>query len=541
MSNSLKFPISRRSFAQVSSAAAAAAISGISIPRALFAQTPEAAGEIAPKELNGTAIMAIPGEPQSFNPDFQGDDYLWPIACNLYNSLFSLDNTFNVIPELATGYEIAEDGMSITVTLQPLATWHDGEPVTSADVKYTIEQIVKTPSSTASSLISAVESVDTPDEKTAVINLSRPSASVIGFLSWYGVFMLPAHIYEGTDWATNEANLAPIGSGPFKFVSYEAGSAVEITANTEYWGEGPYLEGIIYQIIPDQNTESQALQNGEVDFIANIPNTLVPTFEADPNFKVAPKTYPSPIYFGFNMTSAPLDNLEVRRAIGMAVDRDQIVNTALAGYGTTENRYYPSVIEWASNPDTVAPEFDVDGANALLDEAGFPLDGDFRFSLRLLYFTGWQEIADTATVLKEQFAAIGVDLELVLLEFAAWDEQVSAGDFEISLQGGFQGPDPANLALRWGTDSTLNRWGYSNPDFDALLVEGDAGKTQEERAELYFQAQAILAEDIPTIAVALQTSYAAFTSAMSGVWLDPNDEASKKVGMNRFTLTKIDS
>ncbi|HWV23201.1 MAG TPA: ABC transporter substrate-binding protein [Thermomicrobiales bacterium] len=530
-------PLSRRSFMHGTSAAAVAAIAGMSFPKVMMAQTP---AEIPPKEISGTAILTITGEPQSFNPDFQGDDNLWPIASNIYNSLFSLDNSFNVIPELATGYEIADDGLSITVPLNPLATWHDGTPVTSADVKYTVEQILKTPSSTASSLINAVESVDTPDEHTAVLMLSRPSASVIGFLSWYGVFMLPAHIYEGTDWATNEANQAPVGSGPFKFVSYDPGASVELEANPEYFGEGPYLERLVYQIIPDPNTAAQSLQNGEIDFVDGIPNTLVPTFEADPNFKIAPKVYPSPIYFGFNLEHEPLDNLDVRRAIGMAIDRDQIVATALGGFGTAEDRYYPSVIEWASNPDAVAPALDVDGANALLDEAGFPMNGNSRFKVRLLYFTGWQEVADTATVLKEQMGAIGVEVELVLLEYAAWEEQVEAGDFDIALQGGFQGPDPANLNLRWGTGSTLNRWHYSNSEFDELLKEGDAGSNQEERAKIYFQAEQILADDVPTIPVALQTYYSAFTSSMSGVWLDPEDPASSQVGMNRFTLTKLE-
>lgn len=520
----------------------AAMIGGPTFPRLMVAQTPVASpvGEIPPKELSGTAILTVSGEPQSFNPAFQVDDNLWPMACNIYNSLFALDNDFNVIPDLATGYEVADDSLSITVSLNPLATWHDGEPVTSADVKYTLEEIVANAGAPASSLIAAIETVDTPDDHTAVLMLSRPSGSVIGFLSWYGVFILPAHIYEGTDWATNEANLAPVGSGPFKFVSYEPGASVELEANTAYFGEGPYLESLIFQIMPDPNTEAQALLNGEVDFVASVPNAQVPTFETDPEFTVAGKIYPSPFYFGFNLNAAPLDNLEVRRAIGMAIDRDQIVATALGGFGTAENRYYPSVIEWASNPEATAPAFDIDGANALLDEAGLPLEGDTRFSVKLLYFTGWQEAADTATVLREQLAAIGVDVELVLLEFAAWEEQLIAGDFGMGLLGGFQGPDPANLSIRWGTDTGLNHWGYANAEFDALLIEGDSAPTQEDRVPAYFEAQAMLAEDIPGIPVALQTFFAGFTNRMSGVWLDPDDPASAQVGMNRFTLTKLE-
>ena len=529
---------SRRSLVRGAAGLTAATIASMTFPRVMKAQTPVA--EIPPKTLGGTAILTISGEPQSFNPDFQGDDNLWPVACNIYNSLFSLDNSFNVIPELATGYEIAGDGRSITIALSPLATWHDGEPVTSADVKYTLEQIVATPSATSSSLLSAIESVDTPDDQTAVLQLSRPSASVIGFLSWYGVFILPAHIYDGTDWATNPANQAPIGSGPFKFVSYQPGATVELEANAAYFGEGPFLERLIYQIIPDPNTQAQSLLNGEIDFVDGVPNAQVPTFEANPDFKIAGKVYPSPFYIGFNFKNPQLDSVDVRRAIGMAIDRDQIVATALSGYGTPENRFYPSVIEWASNPDAVAPAFDVDAANALLDKAGFAKEGDSRFSVRLLYFSGWQEAADTATVLKEQLAAIGVAVELVLLEYAAWEEQMTKGDFDLSLQGGFQGPDPANLALRWGTGNTLNRWSYSNPRFDDLLVQGDSALTQDERAPFYFQAQQALAEDVPSIPLALQTFFAGFTSGMSGVWLDPDDPAASQVGMNRFTLTKLE-
>lgn len=532
--------MTRRSMLKTGAAGiTAATIAGMTFPRVMTAQTP-AAGEIPPKELSGTAILSLAGEPQSFNPDFQADDYLWPIACNIYNSLFSLDNSFNVIPELATGYEVAEDGLSITIPINPLASWHDGEPLTSADVKYTLEQIASSDTATAASLIGAIESVDTPDDHTAVLQLSQPSASVIGFLSWYGVFILPAHIYEGTDWATNEANQAPIGSGPFKFVSYEPGATVELEANTEYFGEGPYLEKLIYQIIPDPNTQVQSLQNGEIDFVDGIPNAQVPVFESNPEFKAPGKVYPSPLYLGFNLTKAPFDTVEVRRAIGMAIDREQIVATALGGFGTAENRYYPSVIEWASNPDATAPELDIEGANALLDEAGFPLDGDTRFSFGLHHFTGWQEAVDTATVVKEQLTAIGIDVELILLEYAAWDEQVSGGDFDVSLQGGFQGPDPANLKSRWGTGSSNNDWGYSNPEFDELLQKGDAATTQEERVPFYFQAQEIMAEDLPSIPLALQTYYSAFTSRLTGVWLDPDDPASGQVGMNRFTLAKLE-
>ena len=538
----------------------AAAIAGMSFPKAMRAQgTPEASpsaspaaspvaaswpmptvGQVPAKTLSGTAIIVNDGEPKSFQPNFQTDDYSFAICSNIYNTLTSLDNSYNIIPELATAYETSEDGLSITFSLNELASWHDGTPVTSLDVKYTLEKIVSEPTATASGLIGAIKSVDTPEPYKAVVNLHQPSASLIGFLSWYGVFILPAHIYDGTDWSTNPANMQPIGSGPFKFSEYKAGEAVTLVANETYFGEGPFLEELKFAIIPDPNTQLQSLQNGEVDYLGGLPSTQVATMQATPGFKVAEKIYPSPIYFGFNFKRENLAKAEVRKAIAMAVNRDQILETALNGLGTTSDRFYPSVIEWASNPDAVAPAFDVDGANALLDSAGYPKNGDSRFGLKMYFFTGWPEVADTCTILKEQLAAVGIDLELVSLEIGAWQEQVMAGDSDLAILGGFQGPDPANLQSRVGTGGTLNFWFYSNTDVDEQLKEGDAATSQEARIPFYFKAQEILAQDLPIIQLVLQTNFPAYVDTLSGIWNDANDPASSKVGLNRFTLTKIE-
>lgn len=496
-------------------------------------------GQVPAKSLSGTAIITNDGEPKSFQPNFQTDDYGFQICSNIYNTLTSLDNSYNIIPELAKSYETSEDGLALTFTLNELASWHDGTPVTSLDVKYTLEKIISEPSATASGLIGAIESVDTPEPYKAVLNLKQPSASLIGFLSWYGVFILPAHIYDGTDWTTNPANMQPIGSGPFKFVEYKTGESVTLAGNETYFGEGPFLEQLKFAIIPDPNTQVQALQNGEIDFIGSLPSTQVATMQATPGFKVAEKVYPSPIYFGFNHQRENLAKPEVRKAIAMAVNRDQILETALSGLGTTSDRFYPAVIEWASNPDAVAPAFDVAGANALLDEAGYPKDGDSRFSLKMYYFTGWAEVQDSCTVLQQQLKEVGINLELVSLEIGAWQEQVMAGDSDLAILGGFQGPDPANLASRVGTGGTLNFWFYSNPDVDDQLKQGDVATTQEERIPFYFKAQEILAQDLPVIQLVLQTSFPAYVDTLSGIWSDGNDPASSQVGLNRFTLTKL--
>lgn len=491
---------------------------------------------------SGTLVVTTPGDPLSFQPDFQVDDNGFAVCSNLYNSLLSLDGDYNVIPELAERYEAADDGLSITFTLPANAVWHDGEPVTSADVKYSLEMIKNTASATASSLIGALATVETPDPRTAVVTLANPSSSIIGFLAWYGVFILPAHIYEGTDWSTNPANQQPVGSGPFKFVSYTTGSSIELEANLDYFGEGPYLDRLIFQVIPDSNTAFQALLNGEIDAQTgpSMPNAEIANAQGNPDLKVAEKLYPSPYYLGYNNAKPTLSTPEVRRALAMAIDRDQIIATALGGYSSPATTYYPTAIAWAANtePDAATPPFDVEGAAAALDAAGFPVNGDSRFSLTLLVFTASQQYVDVATVLAQQFAAVDVDVELNAVEIGAYGELIEAGDFDMALIGGFQGPDPGNLRARIGTGGGINYWAYSNPEIDTLLDEGEQLTVQAERAEKYYEIQRLMAADVPYVPLATYIEYTPYGANVTGMWFDNNDPAARSVGLNRFTLAR---
>lgn len=498
-----------------------------------------------PKGGSGTLIVTASSDPLSFNPDYQVDDSGFAPCSNIYNTLMSLDGNYNIIPELANTWEVAADGLSITFNLVQNATWHDGTPVTSADVKFTFEKIVAETAAPAASLIGAIASVDTPDDFTAVVNLKQPSSSILGFISWYGTFILPAHVYEGTDWTTNPANQQPIGSGPFKFSKFEAGSSIELEANLDYFGEGPYLDKLIFQIIPDANTALQALLNGEVDIMLSPtpPISEVPNLEQTEGITVAGKKFPSVYYLGFNMEREITAKLEVRKAMAQAVDRDQIVQTALGGYGGAATSFYTSAISWATNtdPEAQAPAFDLEAAKAALDAAGYPVKDGSRFKQTLVYFTATPEYGDISTVLKEQFGALDIEIELVALEIGAYGDRTTAGDFDISLIDGFQGPDPANLRIRAGTGGAVNRWRYSNPEVDSLLDQGDTAPTQDERATIYKQIQLILSQDLPYVPLADVVVNYPYTDKVSGVWFDNNDPAAAQQGLNRFTLTKIES
>ncbi len=532
----------RRSLLKMAAAAGIAAPAAMALVGGVDARqaTPTGGDSTGQKGGEGTLIVSISGDPLSFNPDFQVDDNGFVPASNIYNKVVTLDHSYGVLPDLAQTWDVSEDGLTITFHLVTGATWHDGTPFTAKDVKYTIEMIVNTASAAAASLLSAIESVDAVDDATAVFHLKQPSASLIPFLGWYGTYVLPAHIYEGSDWATNAANQSPVGTGPYKFGSYEAGTRLELDANLEYWGEGPYTDKLVFSIIPDANTALQAFLNGESDVMLNNPPlTEIPNIEATDGVKVEALSIPSYYYFGFNVTGQYTSDPAVRKAISQALDREQIVKTALGGYGDVATTYYPPQIAWAANTDADAavPSYDPEAAKAVLDEK-FPVNGDFRFKLVIPYFTASPEYGDICTVAKEQLKAVNIDVELVALEIGAWSERMSSGDFDMGMLAGLQGPDPDNLKIRIGTGGSVNFWNYSNPEVDTLLSEGGTTNDQAARAEKYWAVQKIMATDVVTAPISTLALFYPYAAKLTGL---PFVEGIGNTGLNVFAKTHIGS
>jgi peptide/nickel transport system substrate-binding protein len=500
------------------------------------AQSPEAGGA---KGGDGTLVVSQSGDPLSFNPNYQADDNVFVPGLNIYDTLVALDSTYQTIPALAQTWEVAEDGLTLTFHLVEGATWHDGEPVTSADVKYTFDTIKGDAAAPANAFFTSVASIDTPDDSTVVLNMSAPAPSLIAFMGWYGTAILPAHVYEGTDWTTNPANQAPIGSGPFKFASYEAGSSIDLDANLDYWGEGPYVDELVFSIIPDSNTALQALLNGEVDVLTtNPPLSQIETLQNTEGIEVIVNPIPSFYYLTMNNDREYTSNVDVRRGISMAINRQQIVDLALGGYAEPATTFYPTSIEWAANtsPEAQVPQYDPEAAAAAFDAAGYPVVDGTRFKLVFPFFTDAPEYPDIATIVGQNLGDVNVEVELVALEINAWVERIDSGDFDLGLLGGLWGPDPENLKLRVGTDGGVNGFNYSNPDIDALLEQGSTTVDQDERAAIYFEVQEILAQDVPIAPLATVVLFYPHLDTISGL---PWDDGIGKVGLNRFNITRI--
>lgn len=483
-------------------------------------------------------IVRATGDPMSFNPDTLPDDNAYPIVQNLYNRLVKLDASKQIIPDLATDWEVSEDGMAITFHLRDDAHWHDGEPVTSEDVKYTFDTIKENPTYYMSSRMTIVDSIETPDDKTVVFNMNQADVSFIADLGWYGTFILPEHVYNnGQPWEENPASMDPIGSGPFKFSEFKQGESITIVANPDYHEGAPKLDKVIFSIIPDEATAVQALVNGQIDVLENVPAANVDELLANENIKMQLNEYPSPMRIIFNLNNEILSDVNVRKAIATAIDKEEISQKIYNGVQKPEYNMYPSLIEWATNSQDTSPKHNIDEAIKILEDAGYTKDADGFYikGLTIDVFEGGG-YPDAAKLMAASLEKAGIELKVQVHEFNAWNEKVSVQrDFMLELQGGFMGPDPAALQKRFGTGVGSNYGDYSNQEFDDILTQAGATGDQEKRAELYKEAQAILAEDLPYVPIVTFAGYDANNARFKNLPI----EGAGKWGWAEFTFTDL--
>lgn len=484
-----------------------------------------------------TVVIALGSDPKHFNTNFTDASSGGYITANVMNSLVALDDAHNILPDLAHDWEIAEDAKEYTFYLEEDVKWHDNEPFSSKDVQWTINEILDEKGFDYDQL-KLIEKVETPDENTVVIKLSEPNSALLSVLT--NVMVLPAHIYEGTDWGTNKANQEPIGTGPFKFVEHNKGVSITLEANEEYFKGAPNVDRLIFNIIPDENTVVQSFLNGEVDIIdysSALSPGAVPELEKADDVKMVKTISNSRQYMIMNFDKDPWKNQKVREAFAYAIDRDEIVEKAHKGYAEKAIGFYTPTVEWSFNDQDIMPERDVEKAKQLLDEAGLVEDGNgVRIKdLELLLFE-FPVFNDIAKVVQSNLKEVGIESTISSLEYTAWDEKVRNGDFDVTIMGGNWGIDPEHLSVRTGSTGSMNLMNYSNEEIDELLDEGLQVVEQEERADIYKEVQKIMSEDYPVIPLTEWMYLFAMKDYIVG---HPIDDGIEKVGAADYSLIDI--
>lgn len=474
-----------------------------------------------------TFIVRNIGDPASLNPDGAADDNLYLIAQNMLRRLVALDVTKgSLVPEAAEEWGYNDDATELTFKLREDLKWSDGEALNAEDVKYTFDAIKENKAATFNPYMDNVEEVAAPDDYTVVFKLKKADVSFVSKLGWYGCFILPEHVWNnGQSWDDNEAAKTPVTCGPFKYDSRKPGESITLVADENY-PDGSTVSKLVFSIIPDEATAVQALQNGEIDYMEMVPSSYYEELDGNSATTVFLNEYPSPVRMVYNFANKDLAKQEVRTAIAMAVDRDSISQKVFNSIMPAEYSIYPSSIEWASNTEDVAPSLDIEGAKALLEKAGYKADSDGMYikGLEISVFEG-NGYPDTAKLIKASLESIGIEADVLVSEYSAWENKVTINqDFDICLLGGFMGPDPSGMASRVVTGGESNVGGYSNKTIDDLMTEGNQTPGQEERAAIYKEAQTILAEELPYVPIVSYVEVNAYGSQFANL---PGDGAGK--------------
>lgn len=472
-------------------------------------------------KTGGTAIVGQSAEPITLNPDGKMDDNFPAIAQNIFQRLLKTNNKQEVILDLATAYDVSEDGTEYTFTLPDNVTFHDGEKLTSDDVKFTFEELVKQVGQAAPNF-EGIEEISCPDDTTVVFKLSAVDAGFLDSLAYNGVFILPRHVYEGTDWNGDDSMLDPVGSGPFKFSKWEKGVSITLERYEDFYLGGglPYLDKLVFSYISDANTAMQSFYNGDLDILGIIaPSSEYDKLLNDPEITSAKVIYPSRFYVGFNQADPLMKDLDFRLAVAHAIDADDMINKALKQIGQKATAYLSPVFEWAVNSDADAavPAFDLDKAKSYLEQAGLTPDANGIYKTVEVDTYNYEPFPELAAVLKDQLSKIGIEVKINMLEYAAWEEKVGVDrNFVMTLEGGYQGPDVGAVSQRVADGGILNYYSYSNADLNALFEEGESLPTFELRAPVYKEAQAIMAKDVPFVLISEWLGYIPYHSYVQG-------------------------
>jgi peptide/nickel transport system substrate-binding protein len=473
------------------------------------------------------------GEPSSLNP-MSGylalDFYFWTGS---YHLLTDFDQDLAAEPGLATKIDVSDDGMTFTYHIRDDITWSDGQPLTAEDVAYTLNLYKNNHAYLPQNYLTMIDGdVRVVDDFTVEFDSIHPTALYSGEVPYMYDYILPKHVLEGIEKPKQYENVPNVGSGPFIIDEYKVGEFVRMVRNPEWDGDEPYIDEIITRLYKNEDALAEAVKLGEVDFAyftsANIFNSL----QNQQNIETVAGTIPSFSEIGMNTGSAyqepmgdfephgdgheALTDVRVRQAIRMAINSEELTERVLLGYGVPGTTIVPPVsvegARWVPEGDDLLA-WDIDGANQLLDDAGYldtdddgvremPGGGD-PLIFRYYTLTSEQTSVDASTFVSEWLQEIGIQTKVEATSSGRLGDIINAGTYDIFSWGWIPDPDP-DSALSWflceqrppdGKEYGNNDSYYCNPEYDEMYDAQRAATDPEERWKIVHEMQKIYYED----------------------------------------------
>lgn len=481
---------------------------------------------------------ATVGTPTMLNPVLAQTRTDQDLSALLFSGLTRTDAAGNIQPDLAASWKVEQDGQRYTFTLRAGVTWHDGQPFTAQDVLFTVRLIQDAGFTGDTSLADfwRTVSVETPDERTVICTLPKPYAP---FLAYTNLGILPHHLLAATkagDLPNSPFNLAPIGTGPFAFGSLDTSTiAVSLKRFDGYYGVKPKLQGVSFRSYASTSAAIQAVGRGEVDGIGYLPpSSLAEAGTIAESVNVYGPSVAGYTALFFNLKGSQFAEREVRQALALAVNRDELVRDGLQGWGTAgaspilPNSWAYAKQGWPTDPARAAQMLDMAGWK--IGASGTREKGGQALAFTLLTDNDPLRTA-VATILARQFGAIGVRVTVAAKSPEELAQLLAARRFDAALSG-WEGlaadPDPYQEWHSSQVDTGYNFANWTNPDADKALEDGRLTTDPAKRKAAYVTFQQIFAREVPSLILYYPQYHFAVSKRVSGPNADPLDVPSDR-------------
>lgn len=468
------------------------------------------AGVGAVQAASTDIIVAMQLEPPHLDPTSAAAGAIDSVLySNVFEGLTRFMADGSVVPGLARSWDISEDGLTYTFKLAEGVTFHDGTTLDAEDVKFSLDRARAEDSTNAQkALFAGIADVQATDATTVTVTLAEPNGSLLFNLAWGDAVIVAPESIENI-------KSMPIGTGAFKFSNWVQGDKIELTKNADYWGTPAHLENVTFKFISDPTAAFAAMMAEDIDVFSGFPAPEnLPQFEADPRFQVLVGSTEGETILSTNNKMPPFDNVKVREALAHAINRQEIIDGAMFGYGTPIGTHFaphnPAYVDLVTQSD-----FNPEKAKELLAEAGFP--NGFTTTLKLpppSYARRGGEI------IAAQLRAVGIETEISNLEWAQWLEQVFRGkDFGLTI---VSHTEPFDIGIYARPDYYFQ---YDNPSFQALMTQLNATTNPDARQALITLAQKIIANDYVNGYLFQLAALSVAKAGVQGLWANAPTQA----------------
>jgi len=454
----------------------------------LVAATLLLSGIGAAKKDGGILRVATVSEPTSLNPITRNDVPSSIMYMQMHDALVTYDEDLNIVPMLATSWELSNENRTYTFELRDDVLFHNGDQLTAEDVVYAFEQAA-IPANQSQWLgrFEMIDEIEAVDDYTVELTLENPNSAFLDQITFFGIPSKAVHEELGVD----GYGIAPVGSGPFRFVSWQRNDKLVVERNEDYWLTRPHLDGVEFRAIPEQAVAAVELEVGGIDVAMSLSADDVLRLEDNPEINIGAVPTLSYYYIGLNLSKGPTSDLRVRQALQYAIPMDQIVDTIFGGVGAIRAYTTMAPGSLAYDESLVAdfPEYNPEKAMELLAEAGYP-DG---FSTTL-YTPPDSNRRQLAELVQAALSAVNIDVEVQALELGSMQPLYWGAEAPLWLVGWNSGTDPHNYSYdmfhsdpeAWAEDAvTFNTARVDDPEIDALLEEAMMLADMDERIEIY--------------------------------------------------------